>query len=145
MAVLRAHHNVDDWIHAGCQVDEDIAGDVEAGNFHNMAECFGDGDGQIADEKAEEYHQDHLEQFLVFGRHLAGLRDPRPARRPRGAAPAAEHARHALLLPWFAWFLRRAAASAQLVRRADDDGRLQVVFLWGFFLSRGGEDGGCGV
>lgn len=81
LPVLGAHHHVNDRIGARGEVDENVAEDVQVAQL-DLLERFGDGDGQVAHEEAHEDHQDHFQQLLVFGRHLAGLRRRRRARPP---------------------------------------------------------------
>ena len=70
-AVLGAHDDVDDGVDAGRQVDEYVAGDVEAAPVHRVAVELGDGDGQVADEEGHEDHADHLQELAVLRRHVA--------------------------------------------------------------------------
>lgn len=78
LSVLGTHHHVDNWVGARGQIDEDVTEDVEVAQL-DLLERFGDGDWQVAHEEAHEDHQDHFQQLLVLGRHLAGLRSGRRA------------------------------------------------------------------
>lgn len=72
LAVLRAHHHVNDWIDAGGQVDEHVAEHVHRpAEVHLFAQRLDDRDGHVAHDERNEDDEYHLEQLAVLGRHLA--------------------------------------------------------------------------
>lgn len=73
LSILWRHDNVDDWIDACGQINEQITHNIEYRNFVNGTNNFRCGDWQIADQKRHKYDEYHFEETTIFGCHATWI------------------------------------------------------------------------